>query len=126
MINKKLLLISHVADEDGITPVILSKLVYEKVDTILINPNEVDDALKENIDKYEIIHITDLSIKEEYAEEIEKKYKDKVKLFDHHKTAIQLNKYSFAKVVIEEDGYKQSATSLYYKYLLKISDSREL
>ena len=62
MIDTKLLLISHVADEDGITPVILANGVYKEVDTILINPGEVDDALKENIDKYDLIHITDLSI----------------------------------------------------------------
>ena len=125
MIDTKLLLISHVADEDGITPVILANMVYKEVDTILLNPGEVDEILKENIDKYDLIHITDLSISEELAKEIEKndEYKNKIKIFDHHKTALYLNNYSFAKVVVEENNYKQCATTLYYNYLLTISDS---
>ena len=49
----KLLLISHVADEDGLTPVILAGLVYGKIDTSLVNAGEADQALLENIDKYE-------------------------------------------------------------------------
>ena len=115
--NKKLLLITHIADEDGITPIILAKQVYENVDTMLLNPGEVDEKLMENIEKYDMIHITDLSISEHLAKKIEEKYKDKIKLFDHHATALYLNKYSFAKVVVEENGKKESATSLYYKYL---------
>ena len=126
MIDEKLLLISHVADPDGITPIILAKMVYKEVDVILLNPNEVDAKLEENIDKYNLIHITDLSITELLAKKIEDEYKDKVKLFDHHKTALNLNKFSFAKVVIEEDNKKQSATSIYYKYLLKLSNNKLL
>ena len=128
MIDKKILLISHIADEDGITPVILAKLVYKEVDVILTNPNEVDEYVKDNIDKYEIIHITDLSISEDYAKEIEKDEakRKKIKIFDHHETALPLNKYSFAKVVVEESGYKQSGTTLYYKYLLKKSNNKIL
>ena len=126
MIDEKLLLISHVADPDGITPIILAKMVYKEVDVILLNPNEVDEKLEENIDKYNLIHITDLSITELLAKKIEDEYKNKVKLFDHHKTALNLNKFSFAKVVIEEDNKKQSATSIYYKYLLKLSNNKLL
>ena len=128
MINTKLLLISHIADEDGITPVILSKLVYKNVDTILVNPGEVDQTLKENIDKYDLIHITDLSISQEYAEEIDKNenYKSKIKIFDHHATALPLNNYSFAKVIVENETQKESATSIYYNYLLSISNNKLL
>ena len=125
MKDTKLLLISHVADEDGITPIILAKQVYKEVDTILINPGEVDEALKENIDKYDLIHITDLSISEELAKKIEEnnEYKNKIKIFDHHETSLYLNNYSFAKVVVEENNKKECGTSLYYNYLLTVSDS---
>lgn len=124
MIDKKILLISHVADEDGITPIILAREVFKEVDTILLNPGEVDEKLIENIDKYEEIYITDLSITEELASKIEENenYKNKIKLFDHHQTALYLNKYSFAKVIIEINGKKESATSIFYDYLLSISD----
>lgn len=128
MIDTKLLLITHVADEDGITPIILSKFVYKNVDTILLNPGEVDDILMENIDKYDLIHITDLSITEDLAQKIEEKeeYKNKIKVFDHHATALYLNNYSFAKVIVEENGKKECATSIYYKYLLSISKNEIL
>ncbi|MBQ9011558.1 MAG: hypothetical protein IJ093_02795 [Bacilli bacterium] len=125
MINTNLLLITHIADEDGITPVILAKLVYKKVDTILINPGEVDNTLKENINKYDLIHVTDLSISDSLAKEIEdnEKYRSKVKIFDHHATALPLNKYSFAKVIVETETQKESATSIYYNYLLTVSNN---
>jgi len=128
MIEKKILLISHVADEDGITPIILAKQVFKEVDTILLNPGEVDEKLIENLDKYEEIYITDLSITEDLAIKIDENedYKNKIKLFDHHQTALYLNKYPFAKVVIETDERKESATSIFYKYLLTISDSEIL
>ena len=124
MIDKKILLISHIADEDGITPIILAREVFKEVDTILLNPGEVDEKLIENIDKYEEIYITDLSISEDLALKIEENenYKNKIKLFDHHQTALYLNKYSFAKVIIERNEKKESATSIFYDYLLSISD----
>ncbi|MBR2588267.1 MAG: hypothetical protein IKD77_03560 [Bacilli bacterium] len=124
----KLLLISHVADEDGLTPVILAGLVYGKIDTSLVNAGEADQALLENIDKYDLIHITDLSISEELAEKINanKEYRKKIKIFDHHKSALYLNKYKFAKVIVETKAKKESATSIYYKYLLRISNNKTL
>lgn len=128
MIDKNVLLISHIADEDGITPVILAQLVFKKVDKILLNPNEVDEILIENLDKYDQIYITDLSITENLASKIEENeyYKTMIKLFDHHETALPLNKYSFAKVVTERNEKKECGTSLFYEYLLSISDSKIL
>ena len=115
MIDEKVLLISHIADEDGITPVILTKLVYKEVDTILINPGEVDENLIQNIDKYNLIYIIDLSITENLAKKLEEveEYKNKIKLFDHHSTALPLNKYSFAKVIVENNDKKESGTTLF-------------
>jgi len=125
MEEKELLLISHVADPDGITPVILASFVFEKFDTLLINPNEVDDNLKENIDKYKEIHIVDLPVSESMAKEIDanKEWKNKIKLFDHHYGNLYLNNYSFAKVIDEQNGKKESGTSNYYNYLITISDN---
>lgn len=125
MIDKSLLLISHVADPDGITPVIMAREVFKKVDTILINPGEVDKNLKENLDKYDVIHITDLNVSPELASFISEneEYCNKVRVIDHHISGIELDKYSFITVIDERDGRKESATSLYYEYLLSISSS---
>ena len=126
--ENKLLLISHIADPDGITPVILAKFVFEKFDTLLLMPKEVDEKLKENIEKYEEIHIVDLPVSEEMAKEIEEKeeWKNKLKLFDHHHGNLYLNNYSFAQVIDEENGRKESGTSVYYNYLTTISDNEFL
>ncbi len=126
--ENKLLLISHVADPDGITPVILAKFTFDNFDTLLLNPKEVDEKLKENIDKYEEIHIVDLPVSEEMAKEIDEKeeWKNKVKLFDHHHGNLYLNNYSFAKVIDEQNGQKESGTSVYYNYLTTISDNEYL
>lgn len=128
MIDKKILLISHIADEDGITPIILANLVFKEVDTILLNPGEVDEKLIENLDKYEEIYITDLSITENLASKIEENehYKTTIKLFDHHQTSLPLSKYSFVKVVTESNGRKECGTSLFYNYLLTISNNKLL
>ena len=125
MIDKNLLLISHVADEDGLTPVILAKLVYKNVTPILLNPGEVDKAYLENVDNYDLVHITDLNISEDLAKQIndDEKLKSKTLIFDHHQSAINLNKYDFIEVITEENSQKQSAASIYYRYLLTITES---
>lgn len=125
MEEKELLLISHVADPDGITPIILAKFAFKEFDTLLLNPNEVDEKLKENIDKFKEIHIVDLPVSEDMAKEIENNetWRKKVKLFDHHYGNLYLNNYSFANVIDEKDGQKESGTSVYYNYLKTISNN---
>ncbi len=128
MEENKLLIISHIGDPDGITPIILASFVFEKFDRLLLNPAEIDQNLKENIDKYEEIHIIDLSMSQALAEEINnnEKWKNKIKLFDHHQSALELNKYPFATVIVEQERRKESATSIYYEYLKTISNNEYL
>ncbi len=110
-----MLIISHKADPDGITPIILSKLVFDKFEYILSDIDEVDKYVMDNIDKEMII--VDLNISEETADYILNNNKN-VLVFDHHLSNINMNKYPFIKVV-DFDDIKQSGTSLYYKYLLE-------
>lgn len=110
-----MLIISHKSDPDGVTPIILSKLVFDKFEYILSDIDEVDKYVMDNIDK-EII-IVDLNINEETANYILNNNKN-VLVFDHHLSNKDMNKYPFIKVV-DFDGIKQSGTSLYYNYLLE-------
>lgn len=128
MIDKKLLLISHVADPDGITPVILASLIFSNFDTKLIEPREVDKILEENLNDYEEIHIVDLNMSYEMAKKINEDdvLKNKIKVFDHHISGIKLNDFPFIKVVSERNGRKESGTSLYYEYLNTISENEIL
>lgn len=110
-----MLIISHKADPDGVTPIVLSKLVFKDFKYILADIDEVDKFVMDNIDE-EII-VVDLNISEETADYILNNNKN-VLVFDHHLSNKDMNKYSFIKVV-DFDGIKQSGTSLYYKYLLE-------
>ncbi len=115
----KKLIISHKADPDGVTVIVLAKLVFKEFDYILADVLETDNYVRDNLDKYDFIYVTDLNISEELANEIEKNYSKKVKIIDHHLSNICMNKYSFIDVVDKNDSEKESATSLFYKYLIK-------
>ena len=110
-----MLIISHKADPDGVTPIILSKLVFKNFKYILSDVDEVDKFVMDNID--EKIIVVDLNIKVETADYILNNNKN-VLVFDHHLSNKDMNKYPFIKV-IDFDSIKQSGTSLYYKYLLE-------
>ena len=123
------LLLSHVADLDGVTPVILSNLIGLDFEYELFDLNElnefIDNKLDSNyFDKYDDIIITDLSVSKSVADKIVGSiYKDKFRLFDHHESAIYLNDYDFAYVCESINGYKECGTTLYYNYLIKNYDS---
>lgn len=120
----KVFLISHVADADGVTPVILTDLVFDSYDYHLLEPSEVDDYMIESInynlfDDYDFVFVTDLCFTEKVAEIINNSdLKNKLHVLDHHHSRIDLNKYDFIDVIEEINGRKESGTSLYYEYLL--------
>src|SRR5574344_2917825 len=118
----KILLITHKADLDGAMPIILAKLVFDNVEDISVELNEVDETLKNklnNINDYDKIYITDLNVSKEMAEMIDHNelYKNKIEIYDHHISAIELNKYSFDNLVVEKDNKKECGTSLFHKHL---------
>ena len=49
MLDKKIFLISHIADPDGLTAVILGKLVFKNCEYALANVDEVDENVKKVI-----------------------------------------------------------------------------
>lgn len=123
-----ILLITH-NDLDGIScNIVLESLVNgykEGIKTIFCDYDtineEVIQAIKEHT-KYDRIYITDISVSEDVAIELDK-IGDKVKLIDHHKTALWLNKYKWATVkdsYIDENNVvkKVSGASLFLDTLL--------
>ena len=119
-----ILLLSHIADLDGVTPVILTNLINVDFDYKLFDIGDINEYLidmidNNNLDKYESIIITDLSVNKFVADKIiNSKYKYKFKLLDHHKSAYFLNDYEFAKVVESDNNHKVCGTTLYYDYLI--------
>ena len=112
------LIISHSADVDGVSPIILYKLTKQKFDYKLCEIYELDHVIEEVIrqdEDYENIYIVDLTVSEKSYNILEKsKYKGKIKVFDHHQTHLFASKKRYVTINIEECG-----TTLFYKYLCK-------
>lgn len=121
----KTLLISHIADNDGISPLILLKLVMNNFDYKLLEIYEVEEYMNLFIDnkeykKYDRIYFTDLKLSMDLCKKIDslEELKNKLLVFDHHQSNLFVNDFSFATVVVKnEEGRMECGTSLFYKYL---------
>lgn len=99
-------LITH-TDLDGIGCEILGRLLFEDdIDVSRCGYNNVNDVVEQTIlnhKHYEKIIITDISVNETVANDLDY-ISNKVMLLDHHSSALFLNKYTFA--TIKETYYK--------------------
>lgn len=117
-------ILSH-NDLDGVGCGILAKLAFGKKVNIRYNSvggldREVARFLENHNNETALI-ITDLSVNEENEMKLEEYYQNggQVTLIDHHKTALHLNQYDWGYVKVEdESGNLNSATSLFYQYLV--------
>ena len=123
----KRLLFTHGADIDGMGNAILAKLAFENIDIIYarnvsdLETKFLNEYNSGNLYNYDIVYITDLSLKKEIADKVynDDKLKDKLYIFDHHETALAsgLNEYNNTNVHVELNGIKTCGTELYYIYL---------
>lgn len=123
--NSKILVISHIADIDGMGSVILANKFYGVVDYILCDIGNLVDALKRIENKeYDIIYICDLSFVSDAVSYInDHSYLiEKIKHFDHHSSRIDDTTPSYANYVLELNGRKTSATELFYNYLISLNN----
>jgi oligoribonuclease NrnB/cAMP/cGMP phosphodiesterase (DHH superfamily) len=121
-------------DLDGVGCAVLAYLAfgYENVDVEFCSYDNVNQKVLKFImsrslsnSAYYGLYITDLSVSEEVARQIEK-HKDNImpRLFDHHATALWLNKYDWCHVMenLPICSYcKTSGTELFYVYLYNFS-----
>lgn len=119
---KKVKLFSHI-DLDGYgCNVIIKSLIGINSDCENLNYDKINERVKEyfvnkEYQQYIITYITDISVNDEVAKIIDNIYKEediRIVLFDHHPTALNLNKYTWATVDIERDGEKTSGTRMLY------------
>lgn len=126
--SKKIKLFTH-TDLDGIGCAILAYLAFgkENVDVEYCNYDDVNEKVREfylhNEIVYDAIYITDISINEENAQELDTWVaRDKLRLFDHHGTDLWLNKYKWCVVDVFSDGrggqLKTCGAELFFKYLI--------
>ena len=98
----------------------------ENVDVEYCNYDDVDGIIRKfylccNPEDYDAIYITDISVDEEVAEEIDSCVKtgQNWRLFDHRATALWLNQYEWCEVLVEDEtGMKMSGTALFYNHLV--------
>lgn len=118
-------LLTH-TDLDGAGCAVLAKLAWgSDVDiTFCHNPADVTKTLLKMYEKeawkdYNLIFVTDLSFDPEILKEC-RKFKNILRLFDHHGTAVEPFKpyFKWATVETELDGRLTCGTELFYKYLL--------
>lgn len=112
-------LFTHI-DLDGVGCAVLAKLAFkDEVDIEYCNYDEINEKVLEYINQNDNkipIYITDISVKEELAKLLDKR--GNVQLLDHHPTALELNKYSWCRVMVEDlSGLKTSGTKMFYHWL---------
>ena len=128
-------------DLDGIGSAVICKALknyvpeFDDVDISYCDPNTINDEMKKFITndeykKYTNIFITDLSVNDEIAKKIDfiniNSPQHHFELMDHHKTAIYLNKYTWATVLCEAGSSCKHfntttipcGTSLFYAYIM--------
>lgn len=121
-------LFTHGADLDGVGCAILAYLTFgrENVDVEYCDYDDVNGKIREfylcdNLEDYDEIYITDISVDEEVAAEIDSLVTagQNWKLFDHHATALGLNQYEWCvvKITTDPEWMKTSGTELLWDYL---------
>ena len=122
--NNKILIISHMADCDGMGSVILGIKYFKNIDYILCEASDLECLLKEDLSNYEQIFICDLPLFRETINVIEDNsyLKKHLKHFDHHESSVSDNNHSFVNEVISINGLTVSATYLFYQYLKSLGD----
>lgn len=117
-------LITH-TDLDGVSCAVLARLAWgDNVDiSFCQNPVAVAKTLYKLYQKgawkqYNLIFITDLSFDIAILDTIPK-FKNIIRLFDHHNSAVEpFSQYSWATVTEEYNGHLTCGTELFYHYLL--------
>lgn len=127
--NNKILVISHIADIDGMGSVILSKFYFKDIDYLLAENNHDYDLEKDiDVSNYDTIYVCDLNFNDKNLEYIlnNPEVAAKIKNFDHHESEEWKNKYSFINEVIYLNDRLTCATELFYNYLLTLPNSEIL
>ena len=123
--NNNNIIISHIADIDGMGSVIIANKFFNKnIDYILCDTWNLEEVLDNDFNNYENIYICDLPIGSEALKVIDKHdFKNKIKHFDHHESSVSSNNPFYINEVIEINGVKTCGTELFFNYVKSIDNS---
>ena len=125
--KKKIKLLTH-NDLDGVGCYIVAKILlahqhHYGVDVTYCTHSNIQEMMSETIlkgDDYEHIYMTDIVVYDDYIQQFfTPEVVEKTTIIDHHKSALDLNKYDFAHICIQRDDKLMSGTYLFYQYLKK-------
>lgn len=136
--NNRVLLLTH-TDMDGAGAAVLLKSIYrDKVDVLHCSNDVMSRMIRDRATdpdtakEYDFMIVSDISCSEEDAEYLDKHKQVNLVLLDHHQTAVDLNRFSWACVqpLLLKGSYRDTAlygtgvvpvhssgTSLVYDYL---------
>lgn len=121
---KKIKAIVH-NDLDGVVSYIVLAYYFgaENINVSFADYSSIDKVVSDsldNSDEYSKIYLADISVKNEEIisriEEFNSHSNCKIKLIDHHATALDLNKYSWANVSVELNGRLTCGAELVLEY----------
>lgn len=122
----KVILFTH-TDLDGVGCGILARVYFVllgyDVEVIYCNYDNIDAEVSKYLMRpntaNDIVLITDISVSQGVADRLAySRQLRMIRLFDHHESAIDLNKYTWARVLVKyENGHKASGTSLFNSFL---------
>lgn len=120
--NNDVLIISHIADIDGMGSVILGKKYFDnKVDYILCNNKDLLEIFSMDLTKYQTIFVCDLSFMNNVIEILkDNPISLKIKHFDHHK--LYSEKLDFINTIANLNGRLTCGTERFYNYLNSLSN----
>ncbi|MDD2181111.1 MAG: hypothetical protein PHW32_01950 [Bacilli bacterium] len=113
-------IVSHIADIDGMGSVCLANAVFGDIDVILVEVPELRKALEVVQNKnYKKIFITDLAFRDDSINLVmnDETLKEKIIHFDHHTSEVSNNMHSFINAIPVKDGIKTCGTTLFCEYL---------
>lgn len=119
------ILFTHSPDIDGMGSAVLLKLIDPNAKIVLCENYDLDEIIvnyfnNNDMSLFDNIFICDLPMDIKTAKVIdESSVKNKVKVFDHHKTGLPINDFTFAKVIVESEIGLECGTNLFYNYLLE-------
>ena len=119
--NNKIIMITHIADIDGMGSLILAKKHYSNIDYILCEINELIEVFSSiDYSKYEIIYVCDLALSKTILDYLNKhpEITNKIKHFDHHE--IIENSPDYVNSIIYLNDKPTCGSQLFYNYLLTL------
>ena len=119
--NNKIIMITHIADIDGMGSLILAKKYYDKLDYVLCEINELMEVFSSvDFTNYEIIYVCDLALSNTILNYLNNhpEITNKINHFDHHEKFE--NSPEYVNSIVYLNDKPTCSTELFYNYLLAL------